>query len=112
MAAYNFQPLFDNIMKQKKIKRNIFSFYFDTTLGSDESKFILGGVDERLITESVKYFPVIDKYYWTIEGKKILVNKNDLGICSYGCKLVADTGTSLITGPTKEVEALLRKFLD
>ena len=111
MAAYNIQPLFDNIIQQKTIKRNIFSFYFDTTSGSNESKFILGGIDERLIIEPVKYFPVVDKYYWTVEGKNILVNKNDVGICSNGCKLVADTGTSLITGPTKEVEILLSNNL-
>jgi len=111
MAAYQFRPVFDNLMNQGKLKRNAFSFYFDSRDGSRASRMILGGVDQNLIEEPVRYFPVVDRYYWTIEASNILVNGNDLGLCRGGCRLVADTGTSLFTGPSAEVETLLQ-FLD
>jgi cathepsin D len=107
MSAYGFLPIFDNIMMQDKLDQNVFSFYFDKTAGSVTSKLILGGVDETLITGPVKYFPVVDKYYWTIEASNVMLNDNDLGLCPEGCKLVADTGTSLLTGPAAIVEVLL-----
>jgi len=111
MAAYQFRPIFDNIIAQNKLKRNVFSFYFDARDGSRASRMILGGVDQNLIEEPLRYFPVVDPYYWTIEAKNILVNGNDLGLCVGGCRIVADTGTSLFTGPSAEVEALLQ-YLD
>ena len=42
----------------------------------------------------------------------IRLNNITLGICSkeQPCKAVMDTGTSLITGPTKELKELLRKI--
>jgi cathepsin D len=36
-----------------------------------------------------------------------LVNDKDLGLCDRGCKVVADTGTSLLTGPSDDVMNLL-----
>jgi cathepsin D len=36
-----------------------------------------------------------------------LVNGQDIGLCNYGCKVVADTGTSLLTGPSEELMMLV-----
>jgi len=111
MCAYGFLPIFDNIMLQNKLDQNVFSFFFDRSEATFGSRLILGGVDETLIAEPVKYFPVVDKYYWTVEASNVLLNGNDLGLCPNGCNLVADTGTSLFTGPPNAVEILL-EFLD
>jgi hypothetical protein len=35
MAAYNFNPLLDNIMKQKKLEYNQFAFYLSAKEGSE-----------------------------------------------------------------------------
>ena len=103
MAAYGFRPLFDGIMDQKKLDKNIFSFYFDKTDGEDYSQLTLGGIDESVLDEPVQYFPVIDKYYWMIEAENILINGKDFNLCPGGCKVVADTGTSFITGPSDQL---------
>lgn len=111
MAAYNMNPIFDSLMKQKKLKHNIFSFYLNNLLDKSESKLIIGGVDNSLYEGKLHYHKVIDQYYWTIEADKILVGGEDLGICNK-CKLVVDTGTSLITGPYDDLQKLLGIFLN
>jgi cathepsin D len=37
MAAYDNDPVFDNIMKQKKLSKNEFGFYFDNREGQSNS---------------------------------------------------------------------------
>ena len=47
----------------------------------------------------MNWHQVIDKYYWTIKADNILVDGKDIGLCKKkGCNVVADTGTSLLTG--------------
>lgn len=108
MAAYGMKPVFDNVIDQKKLDQNVFSFYFDTQDGSTSSKLILGGVDESYYHDKITFFPVIKKYYWSIKAKGILVNGEPVdGVCNAGCTVVADTGTSLLTGPSDELAVLL-----
>ena len=110
MAAYGMDPLFDNVMRQGKLDSNVFSFYYDSIPNSQNSHLILGGSDSKYFSGPLTYFPVIDKYYWSIRASNILLNGKDVGLCRNGCKLVADTGTSLITGPSSAVSILLSKF--
>ena len=103
-------------MKQKKLTRNIFSFYLNRNLDKSESRLVVGGIDSSLYEGKIHYNKVVDPYYWTIVADKILVGGEDLGICKK-CKVVVDTGTSLITGPYDDLEKLLcnvffKLFLD
>ncbi|CAD8133714.1 unnamed protein product [Paramecium octaurelia] len=107
MAAYNFNPLFDNIIKQKLLDRNVFSFYFSRQEGSRSSELTLGGWDTEHFTGDLHFHNVANKYYWLLDADNILVNGKDLGLCKHGCKVVADTGTSLLTGPSDDLYDLL-----
>ena len=49
MAAYNLNPVFDNIIKQKKLSSNIFTFMLDRSEGGSGSELVLGGVDQTKI---------------------------------------------------------------
>lgn len=107
MAAYNFSPLFDNIIKQKLLDRNMFSFYFSRQDGSKSSELTIGGWDESHFEGELNFHNVKDKYYWLLEADNILVNGKDLGLCKHKCRVVADTGTSLLTGPSDDLMTLV-----
>lgn len=102
-------PLFDNMMMQKKLQRNLFSFYLNRNIDNSDSRLIVGGIDSSLYEPPLHYHKVVDQYYWTILADKILVGGEDLGICNK-CKIVVDTGTSLITGPSDDLQKLLGSF--
>ena len=72
-----------------------------------ESQITFGGYDDTLLDGPIHYHRVVDKYYWMIKADNILIGGKDVGLCPHGCKLIADTGTSLITGPTDELLQLL-----
>ena len=59
----------------------------------------------------MKFHKVVDKYYWLLEADAILVGGKDVGLCKNGCKVVADTGTSLLTGPSDDLMTLIGKYL-
>jgi len=107
MAAYGITPVFDSIINNHLLKKNIMSFYYSKQDGVD-GQITLGFIDTSHYTGKLRYYPVIDKFYWTIQLDDILVIGKSIGLCEGGCKAVVDTGTSLITGPTNDVKRLLK----
>ncbi|KAG2462799.1 cathepsin D [Polypterus senegalus] len=99
-------PVFDNIMKQKKVEKNVFSFYLnrnpDTQPGGE---LLLGGTDPKYYTGDFNYVNVTRQAYWQIHMDGVMVG-SQLSLCQEGCEAIVDTGTSLITGPSAEVKAL------
>lgn len=67
----------------------------------------IGGWDDNHFAGDLKFHKVVDKYYWLLEADAILVGGKDVGLCKNGCKVVADTGTSLLTGPSDDLMTLI-----
>lgn len=88
----------------------MFSFYFTKDDGRRNSKLTLGGADSTLYEGELNYHRVVDKYYWLMKLDNILLGGQDVGLCRDGCRVIADTGTSLITGPTDDLTDLLEKL--
>jgi hypothetical protein len=66
MSAYGFLPVFDHLVKKKNFSRNIFSFWMSSDV-SKKSQLIFGGLDNNKFKGNLKYFPVVDKQFWTIK---------------------------------------------
>ncbi|KAG8433932.1 hypothetical protein GDO86_012339 [Hymenochirus boettgeri] len=99
-------PVFDNIMQQKLVKENVFSFYLNRDPTAEVGgELLLGGTDPEYYTGDFHYLNVTRKAYWQIKADEVRVN-NQLVLCKGGCQAIVDTGTSLITGPKAEIRAL------
>ncbi|XP_070410862.1 cathepsin D isoform X2 [Nothobranchius furzeri] len=99
-------PVFDMMMRQKKVEKNVFSFYLnrnpDTQPGGE---LLLGGTDPKYYTGDFHYVNISRQAYWQIHMDGMAVG-SQLSLCKGGCEAIVDTGTSLITGPSAEVKAL------
>ncbi|NWR92254.1 CATD protein, partial [Furnarius figulus] len=99
-------PFFDNIMQQKLIEKNMFSFYLNRDpSGVPGGELLLGGTDPKYYTGDFSWMNVTRKAYWQIHMDSVDV-ANGLSLCKGGCEAIVDTGTSLITGPKAEVKML------
>jgi hypothetical protein len=107
MAAYDAVPVFDSMINDKSLKRNIISFYYSYN-ENEEGEILIGDIDVSKFEGDLKYHDVIDQYYWTIKLDDVKYNGKSLGLCPPdGCRAVLDTGTTLITGPTDSLRTLL-----
>ncbi|XP_048473397.1 cathepsin D-like [Rhincodon typus] len=99
-------PVFDNMMKQKQLEKNIFSFYLNRNVSTQPGgELLLGGVDSKYYTGDFHYLNVTRQAYWQIKADQVTVG-NQLTLCKDGCQAIVDTGTSLIVGPVEEIRAL------
>lgn len=96
---------------QGLIDKPIVSFYLNRFFGEDLNggQVTFGGSDPRFYVPPFVYAPVTKRGYWQFRMDGIYVGEN-LAMCRNGCETVADTGTSLIQGPSSEVDALHRQL--
>lgn len=111
MAAYDFDPVFDNIIEKGLLSHNLMAFYYSLDQ-NEQSQMTIGAVDSELFTGDFTWAPVIEghEYYWLISIDDIRLGGVSLGTCKNGCRAAVDTGTSLITAPTLDYRKLLRKL--
>mmetsp|Transcript_37402 Transcript_37402/g.116496 ORF Transcript_37402/g.116496 Transcript_37402/m.116496 type:complete len:564 (+) Transcript_37402:56-1747(+) len=132
MSANGATPFFDNIIQQKVLQKNEFSFYFSLDNPSANAIF-WGGTDPDFYSGELAHFKVVDPFYWSIPlvhfkvGNEILLSssKADAGAepmaegngTSYlekkvkdprPPKAIVDTGTTFFTAESE----LYGKVLD
>jgi len=104
-------PVWYNIMNQGLVSQNLFGVWLSKTPNLQEGGEILfGGINSARYTGSLNYIPLISETYWEFDVDDFLQGGVSLGWCNGTkngeCKAIADTGTSLITGPTDQINAL------
>ncbi|CAN1165690.1 Aspartic proteinase A1 [Linum perenne] len=94
-------PVWDNMMKQGLIKEPVFSFWLNRHAGDEEGgELVFGGVDPNHFKGKHTYVPVTKKGYWQFDMGDVLIGGKPTGYCGRGCSAIADSGTSLLAGPT------------
>uniref|UniRef100_A0A8C5XTF8 Gastricsin n=1 Tax=Microcebus murinus TaxID=30608 RepID=A0A8C5XTF8_MICMU len=87
----------------------IFSFYIYkrrvTELGG---VIIFGGVDHSVYVGEIHWVPVTEKGYWMIDMEGFLIGNHATSFCSLGCKVIVDTGTTLLTVPDEYLSEIVR----
>ncbi|CAL8069835.1 unnamed protein product [Calicophoron daubneyi] len=102
-------PLFDNMIAQGLVPEPVFSFYLERNASVPVGgELLLGGIDPDYYTGEFNYAPLTHETYWQFKMDRIRLRNVD--VCSDGCQAIADTGTSLIAGPAKEVAKINKEL--
>ncbi|WZZ80123.1 hypothetical protein YC2023_100695 [Brassica napus] len=90
-----------NMLKQGLIKEPVFSFWLNRNAEDEEGgELVFGGVDPKHFKGQHTYVPVTQKGYWQFDMGDVLIGGAPTGYCESGCSAIADSGTSLLAGPT------------
>ncbi|KAL5981698.1 AP4A phosphorylase [Asimina triloba] len=89
-----------NMVEQGLIKEKVFSFWLNRHPDDlNGGEIVFGGVDPKHFKGEHTYVPITRKGYWQVT-KKHFHWKLIPCLCAAGCSAIADSGTSLLTGPT------------
>ncbi|KAK9706390.1 hypothetical protein RND81_07G121100 [Saponaria officinalis] len=101
ISVGNAVPVWNNMIKQGLIKEPVFSFWLNRNPQAEEGgEIVFGGVDPNHFLGTHTYAPVTRKGYWQFDMGDVLIGGKTTGYCSGGCAAIADSGTSLLAGPT------------
>lgn len=86
-----------------ELKEQVFGFY----LGDDsDGQLVIGGVDQAHFSGNFSFVPVIGEGYWELELDSVNVGVEKTLRISQTKTAIVDSGTSLLSGPKEEVEAI------
>lgn len=108
----NTKPFFDRIIEMKALPRNVFALYMSRRAPSYSSRLFLGGWPSSVLAGPLHYHPVVKKSWWTLSLDKVLVGGKNTGLCTKKtkCKIIMDTGSSLMATPPWALAPLLSKL--
>ncbi|CAN6358470.1 unnamed protein product [Urochloa humidicola] len=97
-------PIWQSMQEQKLLADNVFSFWLNRNPdASSGGELVFGGVDPKRFKGNHTYVPVSRKGYWQFNMGDLLIDGQSTGFCAKGCAAIADSGTSLLAGPTAVV---------
>ncbi|KAF5760506.1 putative phytepsin [Helianthus annuus] len=100
-------PVWENMVNQHLVKDQVFSFWLNRKSEDGEGgEIVFGGVDPKHFTGEHTYVPVTQKGYWQFDMGDVLVGGKPTGFCTSGCSAIADSGTSLIAGPSEVIKQI------
>ncbi|EAR88005.2 eukaryotic aspartyl protease (macronuclear) [Tetrahymena thermophila SB210] len=104
----------DYMKDQNLIPKKMFSFYMSRKDESDNSFISFGQIDQQVIAGDIKYHKVESPLYWTLLAQEIKLGGHKTSLCSreYPCPLAIDSGTSIIAGPSDQIDFLTDLILD
>ncbi|NXI21432.1 PEPA protein, partial [Sterrhoptilus dennistouni] len=106
IASSGATPVFDNMMMENLVDRNLFSVYLSRN--SQGGSFVLfGAIDPYYTTRGISWIPLSAETYWQISMESVSINGTPVA-CSSGCQAIVDTGTTLLAVPIRAFRILMR----
>eukprot|EP00298_Acanthocystis_sp_HF-20_P001257 c11658_g1_i1.p1 GENE.c11658_g1_i1~~c11658_g1_i1.p1 ORF type:complete len:392 (+),score=142.17 c11658_g1_i1:64-1239(+) len=99
-------PVFTNLVNGGQLDQNVFSFALGKADGQ-AGELLLGGIDSNKYTGDLQYVPLSNTTYWALSLSSIKVNGADVTTAG---RVIIDSGTSLLAGPTDDVAKLAEKI--
>jgi cathepsin D len=106
IAVDNITTPFTNLIESGKCAEPVFAFWLsrDPKSGKNGGELTLCGVDENHYEGDLFYVPLSRQTYWQIDVDSVTVGESQTIATSF--QGVADSGTSLMTGPSKDIKQL------
>jgi len=96
---------FENVFNQNLVNENLFAFYLGNSR-TDKGELTLGGVDSAHYTGDIAWVNLLSATYWEIKMDDVQVKGDSYAGSTTGVKAIVDTGTSIMTGPKDQVQAI------
>jgi len=105
-------PVWYNILSQGLVTEPSFSFWLSQNANDQiGGELTLGGADSSRYIGNFSYTPVTNETYWEFHVDDFQVAGESMDFCTDGvCTAIADSGTSLIVGPSDKINALNKKL--
>ncbi|ONK66772.1 uncharacterized protein A4U43_C06F11780 [Asparagus officinalis] len=104
-------PVWYNMVGQKLVQNPVFSFWLNRREGEWQGgELVFGGSDPNHFKGEHTYVPVTQKGYWQFNMGEVQIGGQKTGFCAGGCAAIADSGTSLIAGPTAVITEINQKI--
>merc|ERR1711907_2567 len=100
IAVNGIKPTWYDLLAAQGME-NKFAFYLGTGNG-DNSEMVLGGVDTALYTGDIHYVPLTEDAYWMFTMDSFAIGN----VSETKVTAIADTGTSLLAGPTDFITSI------
>ncbi|XP_069691364.1 cathepsin D-like [Periplaneta americana] len=106
-------PVLVNIFNQQPDQEQVFSLYLSNDDSQGQSELTIGGIDPKHYTGNLVFADLVPNSFslvqqWQVNIQGFSVGGKDVGECGISsCTVVIDSGTSLITIPYQEYDALI-----
>ena len=102
ISVDNLTTVFHNAVDQKAVDEPVFGFHLSTASGQD-GELTFGGTDPNHYTGELTYVPLTSDTYWETKLDGMKMNGKSVTSCT---KVIVDSGTSILAGPSADVKAL------
>ncbi|NXP98851.1 PEPA protein, partial [Vidua macroura] len=107
IASSGATPVFDNMIMENLVDRNLFSVYLSRDQGG--SFVLFGAIDPYYTTEGISWIPLSAETYWQITMERVSISGTPVA-CSSGCQAIVDTGTTLLAVPIRAFRTLMTRL--
>lgn len=108
IAVDNVPPVFYNMMSQNLVSQQKFAFWLSSSASGAGGELTLGGVDPNHYTGQITYVPLSNETYWQFKMSDVQIGGSSSGFCAGAaqCNAICDSGTSLLAGPSDDVNQI------